>query len=360
MATGWRHTIALRSNGTVVCVGDEPFGCVGTPGTNETFVVIAAGYYHNLAITTEGRLRMWGTNFRGELVRPVSLPEEALVISVAAGEFISAAVKTDGTLIVWGDDPVTNCGDDPPCRRCDGGPMGEYPIGPPPPGVYVSVKSSGHFWIAQRNDGTLVGNGVDTRCQVSHIPEGTVKAYAAGHMHGVAITSSDEPPLLWGMNQYGQSQLTTDCPAFCPAPCQGQMSDPCIGTPTCWRPPPMLLPAIKEVEGAYYATIVKKVDNTLTGWGSNLFQESCPVSGEVGSFSCNYYHGAAVMIEWDSAGAYANCDGAGGLDFNDLACFNAKFAQGDPEANCDSQLTLPLLSASDVVCFIQKFSGGMP
>ncbi|MBL9030421.1 MAG: hypothetical protein JNM80_01765 [Phycisphaerae bacterium] len=369
--TGWLHTVALRTNGTVICSANDPagWGCLDAPGPNEHFVYIAAGYYHNLGIRTDGTLRIWGKNVHGEAVLPPEFINDpnVQVIAVAAGEYISCAIKADGSLVVWGPSPPINCGDDSPCVACPhapndpASPQPPFPIAPAPPGPYVGVSCSGHFWLAQRADGTLVGKGIDTRCQVTDIPTVPVARFSAGHMHGAALTASTQPPLLWGRNQFGQAQLTANCPANCPSPCQGQMSDPCVGSgATCWRPPPIVLPAIKDVESAYYSTIDKKIDNTLTGWGFNDYGTPCPVPGEVAQFSCNYHHGGAILIAPDSDGAYANCDGDGGLDFNDLACFNAKYAQGDPLANCDSQLTVPLLSASDVICFIQKFTAGLP
>lgn len=373
--TGWQHTIALRTDGTVICMANDPagWGCENAPGPNEHFVYIAAGYYHNIAITTEGRLRLWGRAFFGETTLPPQLPPETRVISVAAGEHISCAIKADATLVVWGNDPPRACGDDPclPCPHAPNDPSAPqppFPLVPVPAGQYESVSCSGHFWIARRIDGTLVGKGADYRCQVTDIPLGAVSRFAAGHMHGVALlVTGDRRPVAWGRNQLGQAQLTTICPDDCaitPGACVGPSGDPCYQTSTtCWRPPPSPFPAVKDVEGSYYSTVAKRLDNTLVAWGRNLSSESCPMGGEVANFSCNYFHGGAILIPPGSSDSDANCDGSEQLpavDAADIICFNSKFAQGDPDANCDSSAGAPLLTANDLLCFIQKVAGAQP
>ncbi len=63
------------------------------------------------------------------------------------------------------------------------------------------------------------------------------------------------------------------------------------------------------------------------------------------------------------ASCYANCDGSVGspvLSASDFVCFLQKFRSGDPSANCDNSTASPVLSAADFTCFLQQFRAGCP
>lgn len=70
----------------------------------------------------------------------------------------------------------------------------------------------------------------------------------------------------------------------------------------------------------------------------------------------------AVAAQVPSAGGcYANCDGGQVvplLSAADYICFMNRFAAGDAWANCDASTTMPLLNVLDFVCFNTKFAGG--
>ncbi len=57
---------------------------------------------------------------------------------------------------------------------------------------------------------------------------------------------------------------------------------------------------------------------------------------------------------------YVNCDRSNGipiLSANDFMCFLNRFAAGDRYANCDGSTTPPVLSANDFQCFLNTFAG---
>ncbi|RYX80740.1 hypothetical protein EON83_27305 [bacterium] len=84
LSAGWYHSMALDSNGNVFSWGYNDYGTIGT-GTSDTYVVlpaalnkgldfdgkvftqIAAGGAHSLALTSDGLLLSWGANPSGEL-----------------------------------------------------------------------------------------------------------------------------------------------------------------------------------------------------------------------------------------------------------------------------------------------------
>lgn len=70
------------------------------------------------------------------------------------------------------------------------------------------------------------------------------------------------------------------------------------------------------------------------------------------------------LVAFDLSGVggslcYANCDRSNGipvLTANDFVCFLNKFSTGDSYANCDGSTTQPVLNANDFQCFLNVFA----
>ena len=61
---------------------------------------IASGWYHNLALKSDGTVVAWGANTLNQCTVPGDLTN---AVAIAAGGLHSLAVRADGTLAVWGD-----------------------------------------------------------------------------------------------------------------------------------------------------------------------------------------------------------------------------------------------------------------
>ncbi len=68
-----------------------------------------------------------------------------------------------------------------------------------------------------------------------------------------------------------------------------------------------------------------------------------------------------VDIPMSGSPCYANCDASTVLPVltaNDFQCFLNKFASGDPYANCDGSTVPPVLTANDFQCFLNAYATG--
>lgn len=121
IASGYRHNIAVRTDGTIWAWGTNQFGQLGN-GTNVSSDVpvqvngltgataVAAGLGHTLALKNDGTVWAWGLNANGQLGNnsttasnvPVQVNGLTGVVAIAAGFKHSLAVKADGTIWAWG------------------------------------------------------------------------------------------------------------------------------------------------------------------------------------------------------------------------------------------------------------------
>ncbi|MFG2111450.1 Ig-like domain repeat protein [Streptomyces sp. NPDC048718] len=124
LAAGAGHSLALTSVGRVFAWGLNSSGQVGDGTTTDRhspvqilpagpgIAAITAGAIHSLLMTTDGRVYAWGDNTfgglgdgtttqRNELVR-THLPAGADAVAIAAGNFHSLALTSDGRVFAWG------------------------------------------------------------------------------------------------------------------------------------------------------------------------------------------------------------------------------------------------------------------
>jgi alpha-tubulin suppressor-like RCC1 family protein len=121
LSAGYYHSLALLTNGTVESWGYNANGQLGVgtsanysvPGTVTGLrgvVAIAAGGYHSLALLADGTVWAWGYNGYGELgdgtttqrTNPVVTIGVTNARDVSAGSNHSLALLADGTVMAWG------------------------------------------------------------------------------------------------------------------------------------------------------------------------------------------------------------------------------------------------------------------
>lgn len=172
-ASGYDHTCATRTDGSLWCWGDGTSGQVGIGSDNSQdrprqlffpgtvgWTSITAGYYDSCATRAGGGLWCWGTNGSGELGignqtgqdRPqrVSTTTPERWASVAAGNQHTCGTGTDGTLWCWGDNNLgdlgigNETGQDQPAQ-----------VTSPAPGGWASTATGMQQSCAIRTDGSL-------------------------------------------------------------------------------------------------------------------------------------------------------------------------------------------------------------
>ncbi len=110
-AAGFFHSLAVRSDGTVWAWGDNQYGQLGDGTRTNQSTPVAAGYGHSLALRSDGTVWAWGSNTVGQVgsgvisfyqLTPVQVTGLTGVTKISAGATFSLALRSDGTVWAWG------------------------------------------------------------------------------------------------------------------------------------------------------------------------------------------------------------------------------------------------------------------
>ena len=173
--------------GSIVAWGDNSYGQATPPDGND-FVAIAAGDGHSVALKSDGSIVVWGNNYRNKSYMP---PDSNDFVAIAAGglqtpkmilEGHSLALKSDGSIVTWG-----------------------VPTESPPDGNdFIAIAAGGGHSLALKSDGSVVGWGNNSDGQATP-PEGNdFISISAGADHSLAL-KSDGSIVGWGNNYHGQA-----------------------------------------------------------------------------------------------------------------------------------------------------------
>lgn len=184
---GGSFFVALLSDGTVLCWGDNTYGQLNAPPlpVGLRYVAVTCGTFHTLALRSDGAVVAWGDNGGGQCNVPTSL---GAVKQLAAGWVHSLVLLSDGSVVGWGSSP-----------------FGQLVVPPLPPGLrYEEIAAGSHRSLARRSDGEIIAFGCpgSLLCGLSlpvpAFPDGVYCVQLAiGHGHAVA-RGSDGSLRTWG------------------------------------------------------------------------------------------------------------------------------------------------------------------
>jgi alpha-tubulin suppressor-like RCC1 family protein/streptogramin lyase len=187
VATGYRHTCALRSDGRLECWGEDFSGQVSGPnGSTDSYTAVSAGSGVTCAIRTDGRLVCWGDDGTGQVSGPNGSTDQYTALSIEYQHI--CALRTDEHLACWGSD------------------IAGQVSGPNASTDSVTSVSVGAFHTCGlRTDGSIACWGADDYGQTSG-PTGSSDTYTAVDAGGgqTCALRTDERLVCWGQDDYGQ------------------------------------------------------------------------------------------------------------------------------------------------------------
>jgi alpha-tubulin suppressor-like RCC1 family protein len=182
IAGGNGHTVGLKSNGTLWAWGYNYYGQVGNGtslnawdepiliGSDDDWVSVEAGYRHTVALKSDGSLWAWGNNEYGQLgdgdnpftdtTIPNYMGADDDWIAIAAYFYQTFGLKSDGTLSSWGYNNSGQLGDGTTTDKNT--PTIITDIG----SHWKTSAAGGHHTVAVKSDGTLWAWGYNNEGEI--------------------------------------------------------------------------------------------------------------------------------------------------------------------------------------------------
>lgn len=279
---GYRHTVALRSDGSLWAWGEnckaqvgqgntdcvKYGGAVTRVGTDSDWTDIAAGHSHTLALKGDGSLWAWGADNHGQTGQgctasctttnvPSRLGSDNDWVAIAAGTHSSFALKASGELYAWGENSQGRLGLGDTSTSRVGAPRRVMD------GV-VQVSTSGTHTLVLRSDGSISGFGSNAQLQLTKAVQRQVTtpmrvAGPAGWSFvsagdGLSFAIKGDELFGFGRGKGGALGL---------GECPGEGTECAVGTPTSlgagWR----------SASASSASGLGVKIDGSGWGWGDN-------------------------------------------------------------------------------------------
>ena len=319
IAAGYYHSIALRSDGTVWTWGENDFGQLGdrttlnrtipiqVSGLNEV-VDVAGGGFHTIALKSDGTVWSWGYNKQGQLgnestitsTAPMQVRKLSGIVAIACGGFHTIALKSDGTVWTWGKNDTGQLGVDNKTDTYKAAPVQVNGISDiiaikGGAGYTIALKSDGSVWIWGDNKNGQLGDGTVWSRNIPVKVEGLNNVIAiAGGGFHAIALNTTNSVYAWGSNEWGQLGEGT----------------------TTNRNTPVQVSSINDIvsiAGGYDHTVVLRSDGTVWVWGDNnygqlgektvVIRESVPMQvndiSNVTSLTCGSRH--ALVLKSDGS-----------------------------------------------------------
>jgi hypothetical protein len=185
VAAGWGHTVGLRNDGTVVATGGNDGDCAGecNVGGWTNIVQVSAGAGHTVGLKSDGTVVAVGYNYYGQC----DVGNWTNIVQVAAGWWHTVGLKSNGTVVAVGDNGSGQCN--------VGGAMG-----------IIQVAAGGFHTVGLRTDGTVGAAGDNSYGQCNVGSWTGITQVAAGQDHTVGL-KSDGTVVAVGRNDYGQCNV---------------------------------------------------------------------------------------------------------------------------------------------------------
>jgi alpha-tubulin suppressor-like RCC1 family protein len=272
---GWYHSLAIGTDGQLYAWGDGGRGRLGTGGLGSSDVpkvvslapgvlpvAISAGGEFSLAIGDDGLLYSWGSDDFGVLgngpggasavPQPAALPEAVAPVAISAGGYHSLMLGADGAVYAWGADLDEQIGDGAGAVTVES--MVPVAVGP-----FTAVSAGFNHSLALAGDGQVWAWGGNAFAQTGVAPSSgavVTQLPSGAEVSSLAaglehtLAIADDVLWAWGSDDYGKL---------------GNGAIGSVGAPEAIELPPGVTP--REVSAAWLSSLMIAADGTVFTWG---------------------------------------------------------------------------------------------
>ncbi len=306
---GFYHSLALKSDGTLAAWGDNSYGQTTNVPAGNNYVAVAAGGFYSLALKSDGSLAAWGWDYNGPVT---NVPAGNNYVAISAGAYHGLALKSDGSLVAWGYNFYGQC---------------NVPVG----NNYVAIASGYYHNLALKSDGSLVAWGYNYYGQCN-VPAGNnYTAIDAGAFHSLAL-KSDGSLAAWGDNGQGQCNIPTgNNYTAIAAGCRHSLALKSDGSLAAWGrnvEGQTTVPAGNNcvaIAAGYSFSLALKPPSSLVGWGNNNQGQvtNVPAGNNYVAIATGNSHNLALksdgsLVAWGFNG-YGQCNVPAGNNYVAIA-----------------------------------------
>ncbi len=222
ISAGDSHTVGLKSDGTVVAVGDNDYSQCDVEGWTD-IVTISAGKSHTVGLKSDGTVVAVGYNYYSQC----DTESWRDIVAISAGDYHTVGLKADGTVVAVGDNYYS-----------------QYDVESWTD--IVAISAGDYHTVGLKADGTVVAIGDNdfSQCDVESWTD--IVAISAGDYHTVGL-KSDGTVVAVGFDYYSECDVES------------------------WTD-------IVAISTSDYHTVGLKADGTVVAVGNNYFSQ-CDVEG---------------------------------------------------------------------------------
>lgn len=228
VSAGSGHTVGLKSDGTVAATGSADEGQCNVSGWTDITAISAGGWYtagvksldgHTVGLKSDGTVVATGSNDKGQC----DVSEWTDIVAISAGGWHTVGLKSDGTVVAAGSNGQGQCdvSEWTDIVAISAGEM--HTVGLKSDGTVVAtgrnldnqcnvsewtdivaVSASRWHTVGLKSDGTVVATKFDSECDVGEWTD--IVAVSSGDWHTVGL-KSDGTVVVVGDNYFGQCNV---------------------------------------------------------------------------------------------------------------------------------------------------------
>jgi len=182
ISSGTEHTVGLKTDGTVVTIGNNEYGQCNTNGWRNIVAVFAHGW-DTIGLKANGKLISVGRDSRNKC----NFNDWMDIVTISAGSYHIVGLKTDGTAVAVGENKDGQCN------------VGGW-------SDIVAISAGACYTVGLKTDGTVVavGRNEDGQCNVGGWRD--IVAISAGAYYTVGL-KMDGTAVAVGANKDGQCNV---------------------------------------------------------------------------------------------------------------------------------------------------------